>query len=304
VTALLPDTYAARPPTPSDAEAILAVRIARDLADVGQPDWTLGDVRDEMAHPRVDLERDGLVVTDAAGEVVAFALLIGADARIAVHPDAERHGIGGFLSEQVERRARAAGAAMVRQEVMSANGEARSLLEAAGYEIEQHYWRMERVLDGGAPAPAWPAGIGVRLFERVGDDRAAYALVSAAMADIPGNTERTFEEWHSRALGESLAPELSTVAYAGDGSIAGIALCRRWDDGDGYVDYLAVAHQWRGRGLGRALLAASMRRFAGEGMRRAVLWVNGGNESATRLYRNAGMEVAFRADRYVKRLAA
>jgi hypothetical protein len=39
---------------------------------------------------------------------------------------------------------------------------------------------------------------------------------------------------------------------------------------------------------------------AGAGLGRAVLWVNGCNESATRLYRSAGMEVAFSADRYVK----
>jgi ribosomal protein S18 acetylase RimI-like enzyme len=84
--------------------------------------------------------------------------------------------------------------------------------------------------------------------------------------------------------------------------MAGVALCHRHPDGEGYVDYIAVASEWRGRGLGRALLQESFRRFAAEGMHRAVLWVNGRNESATRLYRAVGMEVVFSADRLVKRL--
>jgi ribosomal protein S18 acetylase RimI-like enzyme len=80
---------------------------------------------------------------------------------------------------------------------------------------------------------------------------------------------------------------------------ADVVLCER----DGYVEYLAVAEEQRGRGLGKALLQAALAGFARAGIERAVLWVNGRNESATRFYRNAGMEVAFSADRYEKTLS-
>jgi mycothiol synthase len=293
--------HTARPLTLDDAESVLAVGIARDVADTGQPDWSLEAVRDELSHPNLDLERDGLVVADGGGTVVAFAVVNGIDARVVVHPDAEGRGIGAHLSGEAEQRARGRGAAVLRQEIMSANERGRDLLVTAGYELEQRYWRMVRDLDGSERAPDWPGGVSVRNFERGRDERAAYELVSTAMAEIPGNTERTFEEWTARALGNTLAPELSAVAEDAGGAMVGITLCERWEDG-GYVDYIAVAAAERGRGLGRALLLSTLAAFAAAGMERGILWVNGRNESATRLYRSAGMDVSFSADRYVKPL--
>ena len=38
-----------RPPSPADAEAVLDVILARDVADLGRPDFTLADVRADWA---------------------------------------------------------------------------------------------------------------------------------------------------------------------------------------------------------------------------------------------------------------
>ena len=285
--------WATRPAVADDAEAILAVAVARDVADVGEPDWSIDAARDDLA-----ASEHAVVVAEASGSVIAFAFVNGIDARVAVHPDAEGRGIGAYLRDWVEERA---SGDRLRQEVMSPNRAAAALLEAAGYEATYRFWRMVRELDGSEAAPDWPGAVAVRAFERGRDERAAYELVSDAMRDVPGSTERSFEEWTARALGERLVPELSLVAEAG-GAMAGIVLCGRHDPGDGYVDYIAVAREWRGRGLGRALLGAALAGFATAGMSRGVLWVNGANESATALYRSAGMEVAFTSDDWVKRL--
>jgi mycothiol synthase len=281
--------YITRTPAAEDAEAIFAVAHAADLADAGVTDWSLADVRNELPHS------DGLVVCDGEGTIVAFALVHDIDAHVEVHPRARGTGIGTRLLAEMETRANGD---VIRQEIMSSNSQARALLEAAGYEQEQRYWRMERALDGTEPRPNWPNDLPLRRFERGRDDHAAYELVSEAMSDIPGDTERSFEQWCVRALGEGLAPELSTVA----GEMAGIALCRRLGPQEGYIDYVAVDRAGRGRGLGRALLAESFARFAAEGMTRAILWVNGVNETATRLYQGAGMEPTVSGDRLVKRL--
>jgi mycothiol synthase len=247
-------------------------------------------VRDEVG------ASDGVVVVDGDETVVAFALLGAGDARVAVHPDACGRGIGSCLVEEVERRA----TDVIRQEVMTSNRDAIELLERAGYTLDQRYWRMVRDLDG-SETPDLPAGVELRPLRLGPDDRGVYELVAEAMGEVPGNTERSFEEWSGRILGSALAPKLSLVAEAED-RLVGVALCERWEDGDGYIDYLAVVGDWRGRGLGRAMLQAAMAGFAQAGLKRGVLWVNGRNESATRLYRNAGMEVAFSADRYAKQL--
>jgi|tagenome__1003787_1003787.scaffolds.fasta_scaffold20947365_4 mycothiol synthase len=283
------DGYTTRAPVAEDAEAIFAVANAADLADAGVAEWSLADVRNELAHST------GTLVCDGDGTIVAFALVHDIDADVEVHPRVRGQGIGAFLVKEVDGLANGT---VIRQEIMSVNHAAREILEAAGYEQEQRYWRMDRPLDGRERPPAWPDDLTARRYERGRDDRAAYELVSDAMSAIPGDTERSFEQWQVRALGEGLVPELSTVV----GDMAGIALCQRPTSGEGYIDYLAVAPGRRGRGLGRALLDESFALFAAEGMTRAVLWVNGRNESATRLYRNAGMEETLSGDRLVKPL--
>jgi ribosomal protein S18 acetylase RimI-like enzyme len=240
------------------------------------------------------------VVDDAAGAVVAFAFLHGEEGRVNVHPEATGRGIGDFLRDYLEALAREAGARELRQQVFGADDAARDLLRNAGYAADQHFWRMVRELDGNEPEPNWPDGAEPRRFDPSRDEQAAHVLVQDAFTDIPGNVLRPFDEWRPRAYGAQFAPELATVA----GDIAGVALAERWEGTDGYLSYLAVARDWRGRGLGRALLQGTLRKFADAGLKRGILGVNARNESATELYRSVGMEVTFRADRFVKRLAS
>jgi mycothiol synthase len=286
----LSSRFQARAATPGDAEGILRVGIARDVADIGYGDWTAEDVLEELEETRA-----ARVVLEG-GEVVAYALVEGADLRLAVHPDACGKGIGTWLREWAEGQSEG----VVRQEASGSNDDARRLLERAGYAAAQHYWRMVSDLDGPPPTVPLPDGVTVRAYEPGADDARAHALVEDTFADIPGNVSRSFEEWIPRAVGRAqFAPELSTVA----GDFAGIALCERWEEGQGYVAYLATARDWRGRGLGRALLAISLEKMRAAGLKRATLSVNARNESATRLYESVGMQVATRSDRYEKRLS-
>lgn len=285
----LSSRFTIRAAAPGDAEGILAVGIARDIADVGYPDYDLGDVEEELAEAR-----EACVVTDGEA-IVAYAFIEGDDARVAVHPDVCGNGIGGALLEWTEAR----GKGVIRQEAAGSNDAARRLLERAGYTATQHFWRMVRDLSEPSVAVPWPEGVSARSYEPGADDAPAHALVRDAFTDIPGNVAHPLDEWRARSVGRPhFAPELSTVA----GEFAGIALCERWDDGQGYLAYLATARDWRGRGLGRALLAASLEKMRAAGIERAALSVNARNESATRLYESVGMREASRADRYEKRL--
>lgn len=270
--------------------------IARDIADVGYPDYAIEDVHEEL-----DEAEDAWVVTDESGRVVASALLTGGDARVAVHPEACGAGIGTWLRERTEEKR---GAGVIRQYVAGSNDPARRLLLDACYSTEQHYFRMVRELDGEAAELAWPDGVEVRQYALGADDAAAHALVQDAFTDIPGNVQRGLDEWRARAVGGAqFAPDLSTVALDGD-RLVGVVLCNRWEDGQGYVSHIATARDWRGRGLGRALLADALAKMRAVGLPRTALDVNGRNESATRLYESVGMRVGSRAERYDKQLGA
>src|SRR4051794_35917504 len=169
----LPSRFSARRPTPDDAEAILAVVIARDVEDLGYPDYSLDDAREELSEPQVDLDRDAWVVTDEADRVVALALVASFQTRVLVHPHACGRGIGTWLRERVEERARERGENVVRQQVDGANDAARRLLEAAGYRAAQRYWRMVRDLSGRLTRAAWPGGAVGRAYVPEADDDAA-----------------------------------------------------------------------------------------------------------------------------------
>jgi hypothetical protein len=54
-----------RPPATDDAEAVLAVVHARDVAELGVPDFTLGDLRGDWATPGLALEHDARVAAPA-----------------------------------------------------------------------------------------------------------------------------------------------------------------------------------------------------------------------------------------------
>jgi ribosomal-protein-alanine N-acetyltransferase len=77
-----------RSPSTSDAEAVLAVILARDVADVGAPDFTLEDLKADWATRGLTLT-DDVRVAGADGEVRGYAVLLGDDAIVIVHPKAE-----------------------------------------------------------------------------------------------------------------------------------------------------------------------------------------------------------------------
>ena len=110
--ATLPSDHTLRAPRPADDEAVLRVLLARDVADLGYPDFTLEDLRADWATPGFALERDAWVAERPGGEVVASALLLGDDALIHVHPDACGHGIGSALRLRAEERAGERGTAV------------------------------------------------------------------------------------------------------------------------------------------------------------------------------------------------
>jgi ribosomal protein S18 acetylase RimI-like enzyme len=70
----------------------------------------------------------------------------------------------------------------------------------------------------------------------------------------------------------------------------------------GWVGSIGVLPQWRGRGIGEALLRTSFAEFWRRGERRVALGVDAHNAAATRLYERAGMHVLYRITLYEKEL--
>jgi mycothiol synthase len=280
-----------RAPRRDEAEAVHAVILARDVADIGRPDYSVQDVQADWELPGVDPERDVFVVEDDDGTLIGWADVGAWMARVAVHPDHEGRGVGTLLRDAVERRSRECGYRLA-QQVIAANAGAVAHLSAAGYVRMESYQRMRAPLDA---VPAKPHAA-VRRLDLHEEGRAAHELIEQAFAEYGGYTPRDHATWHAEVAGRT-EPEFRLVIADEQGLVA-VAIGERWEDGVGYVKQLAVAPRARGRGHGRALLLALLHAFRTTGLRIAELSVAGTNVPATGLYESVGMTPDYRVERW------
>lgn len=293
-----------RAPVFDDARAVLAVLVARDLADLGVPDITLEDVLDEWRGSDLDLAADARVAHAGDGHIVGYVVVRRPGTLAVVHPDHEGQGLGTRLLEWAETRDRDRGRQLYRQWAAAANESARTLLTGAGYSVARSYWRMVCSVAGvGSAAPA-PAGFDLRAVDVARDAVALHAVDAASFSGRPDYVRETLREFREEHLeAHDFDAGLSRVAEH-DGTIAGFLLARRFvDDAVGFIDIFAVDPRHQGRGLGTALLGSAFAAFAGVGLREAQLAVASDNPLALRVYERAGMTVQFRFDIYERSAA-
>jgi mycothiol synthase len=293
-----------RPPTHDDDEAVLAVLVARDIADYGVPDCTLEDLRDDWRASDFDVGTDAIVAEDADRQIVGYAICHRPGTFAAVAPGTEGHGVGGQLLNWSERHDRERGLQCHRQWVAHSNASARDLLTTAGYEQVRSYWRMTRDLTGLTTGPA-RTPFPLRQLEVERDAVALHELDAAsfsANADYRPESLTAFREQHLET--HDLAPELSLVAEE-DGRVVGFLLADRWvKEAVGYVDLLAVHPDRQRHGLGAAMLQTAFGLFAAAGLREGQLGVASDNPRALALYERVGMTLRFQADTYERAVLA
>lgn len=283
-----------RPPSDAEAPAVLKLILARDVADLGVPDFTLEDLRADWATPGLELEHD-VRVAEAGGEIQGYAILLGDDAVVIVHPEAEGEGTGTVLRRWAEARAGERGTTVLRQITAGSNDGARAHLREAGYAPAQHYFRLRAEL---AQVPP-PTDVRLRTFEPA-DAGAVHALIQEAFAEIDGHTPQTLEQWRGKGVDKPGHDPALWLLADDEHGVVGAALGERWEGDTGYVAELAVASRARGRGLGKALLLGLFEAFRAAGLTRAELSVHGRNRGALALYESAGMRTTWEAERWEK----
>ena len=282
-----------RAPRRDEAQAVLDVIVAADVAGIGRPDYTLQDVLDDWALPDLDLDADVFVVQDDDGALIGWADVDARAARVAVHPGHLGRGVGTLLREAAERRMRERGFP-VTQGIIAANTAAAEHLRAAGWERVQVYRRMRAELTGAAVPP--PLDAPVRRFDLAAEGPAIHDLIETAFGEIACNTAVPYATWHAEVAAKS--DPAFRLALDDQAGLVAAAVGERWEGDVGYVGQLAVAARGRGRGHGRALLLALLNAFRDAGLSTAELSVAGTNAAATGLYESAGMTPDFGSERW------
>jgi mycothiol synthase len=286
--------YYLRPHTPADVDAVTELITAVELDVVGEELITRADTAASWAVDSFRPERDSIGVYQG-DQLVAACEIYDRRTEVNVHPSATGRGLGTWLREWSERRARETGRQTIGQTVPDQNQAATRMLRDAGYRVGHTSWilRIEHQQRPEDPEP--PEGVRLRHF-RPGDEQAAYRVIETAFNEWPGRAPQTFAQWRAHSIDrEDFVPEDFLLAEAGD-EVVGAALLL--DDRDEmWVPELAVAREHRGRGIARALLQETFRRSFERGHTRSGLSTDS-RTGALSLYEKIGMTVRMSFTRY------
>jgi mycothiol synthase len=278
------------------ADGIDEVRTAADLAA------EYGDSESfQLARDMLLAETDGRLVGYAMGYRLVREGSLVAETSGDVHPELRRRGLGTAL--YLATRARLVeecaadprpGPREMRSYALDDEVADRALLDAFGYVPVRYGFEMVRPLTGSLPERALPAGLEMR---PVTDDqyRAIFDADNEAFEDHWGHRAPEEADFQARFHGPDQEPAIWCVAWDGD-RVAGVvmnAIFAAENDAlgirRGWLEHVSVRRPYRGKGLAKALCAASFRVLRERGMTEAWLGVDGSNPTgALQLYEGLG----------------
>jgi GNAT superfamily N-acetyltransferase len=299
----LPEGYSARPTRREDLEAVFRLVADAERHDDGIAEIALSDIAADWDRPDFDAETMSIAVWHSDQLAASGDVFMGR-AEVDVAPQHRGRGLGAALLPWTWRVAKADSRSSVGQTVSDRRTDAAELFRSHGYEVGHTSWALRIELDDEPPAaPVLPDGLALRDLRPGEDDRAVFEVIDVAFDEWSDRETQGFENWAASTLHR---PEVdpSLVPLIVDGQrIVGIALNFDYgpDEAEGWTQQLAVDRAYRRRGLGRALLQETFRRFHRVGYRRCGLSTDS-RTGALGLYEHVGMRVRSSFRRWTKQL--
>lgn len=214
-----------------------------------------------------------------------------ATAEVVVAPVARRRGTGTALLDAALAAARARGGEAVSVWAHGDVAPARALAAARGLPAVRELWQMalDPLVAPDPDAAPLPAGVTVRAFEPGRDEDAWVAVNARAFAQHPEQGRLTRADLEARQAEPWFDPAGFLLAEE-DGRLVGFGWTKVAEPGEGEIYALGVDPAAQGRRLGPALTARMLAHLAGRGVPRVVLYTEGDNAPAIRVYRAAGFD--------------
>lgn len=276
----VPDDLALRPFTAADAPAVAALS-ARYFAP--DPAWTA-----EVA--RAELTKDALgggghvVVAERAGAVVGVGGFVQAPPWLYLWPLAAADELAaGALLDAVVAAGRAPGVTTARVSTRTVEPHKRAAVVARGYQRSIDFLYLARA-PGALRTPPLP----VTVRRGAAIDRAgAHALQNLAFAEIANTSPITRADFDAGLASPTAWTTATSSWHAADGRCVGFLLGVREPD-HGVIDAVGVDPGWRGRGLGRAMVADLLAIAAAEGVPEVRAVIASTNAASLALHQRAG----------------
>ena len=302
-----------RPLTRADLPALLNLLLAANRADGNSTSETLVDLEHEFEDAWSDPAHDAIVLPSPDGALLGFGRVFvnpspnpdpdsAAYLAYSVDPIARETGLEEALLDWLEARGRERlrGSLTRRLRIARADHLTDEIdrLQRRGYRPIRYYFRMRRDVAPPLPEAMLPNEITVRTFTPEWSS-ALWSAHAAAFADHWGYVIETPAEFEEHVLGAGgFRSDLTLLACAGPDVVA-YSINRvpaeenaRTGSPEGVIGLLGTQRPWRGRGLARALIQESLRRFAAAGLQHAALTVDSENTTgALGLYERLGFVV-------------
>jgi mycothiol synthase len=270
--------FTIRPARAEDAEAVFELYADWQRSNYGQV-----EIGREM-YETILASADGSFVAEVDGRIVGEADASGGWIDVGVEPSVRRRGIGTALLHAAEGTATAKPTLLM---ALQSDAPGAAFAQANGYEKAWEVWLMGIDLPEAIPEPEWPEGVSVRTYGgEEAEAREIKELLDLAYAEEFHHPPATFESWSRFMFEDPMFDATVWFLAVADGKIVGAAL--NWDEG--YIKDLVVHPDWRGRGLGKALVYQTFGEFKRRELPRVTLKTDSNNPTdAWRLYERAGM---------------
>lgn len=223
---------------------------------------------------------------------------------IVVAPAWRRRGVGGALVEAGLAIERDRGRAELILGLTPEDSGGRSFLTATGFGYHSTLFELALPTGAASPPPKWPAAVVARPFDRDRDVAPFLETFNTAFAEHATPLQMTEAGLRASFDDPRLRDEDVLVLEAAGGELVGLCATvpARASGMEGHDDVglIGVLPAWRGRGLGRQLLAWAVAYLRGLGAGDVWLGVNERNDGALRLYESAGFERRTTRERWAR----
>jgi mycothiol synthase len=298
------ETRVEAPLSSTDLVAVTRLHDAAEAVD-GHPALNEAVWRD-LDRPRAG-DSASVLATTTGGAPAGFAHVYRSDSfspphwavGIVVDPDARDGAVAQALLERSAAHVAAHGGGTMVLWLLDPDDTLDAAASAAGFETQRELLQQRVALPRGEE-PRWPDGVTVRTFTPGTDDAAWLAVNNRAFANHP-EQGGWIEETLQRRLGEPwFDPDGFLLAFDAAG-VAGFCWTKvhpaTGDEPElGEIFVIGVDPDRQGTGLGRALVLGGLAHLAGRGIGTGMLFVDGANTGAVRLYEALGFRT-HRVDR-------